>query len=85
MHRKKLINLQQGDTKTDATGTVKDKAPIDELTAEEDELSRLKTLALERSDLYKQMLGDPKEMMKQQGLLQLAQFGLNLASARGGT
>jgi hypothetical protein len=30
------------------------------------------------------MLGDPKEMMKQQGLLQLAQFGLNLASARGG-
>lgn len=72
------------ETETDATGTVTDKAPVDELTAEEDELSRLKTLALERSDLYKQMLGDPKEMMKQQGLLQLAQFGLNLASARGG-
>jgi hypothetical protein len=82
--QKKVDQPTTGDTKTDATGTVKDKAPIDELTAEEDELSRLKTLALERSDLYKQMLGDPKEMMKQQGLLQLAQFGLNLASARGG-
>ena len=68
----------------DTTTTVTEKAPKDELTAEEDEISRLKTLALERSDLYKQMLGDPKEMMKQQGLLQLAQFGLNLASARGG-
>jgi len=82
--QKKVDQPTTGDTETDATGTVTDKAPIDELTAEEDELSRLKTLALERSDLYKQMLGDPKEMMKQQGLLQLAQFGLNLASARGG-
>jgi len=82
--QKKVDQPTTGDTKTDATGTVTDKAPVDELTAEEDELSRLKTLALERSDLYKQMLGDPKEMMKQQGLLQLAQFGLNLASARGG-
>jgi len=69
---------------TGATGTVTDAEPEKEITEEEDELSRLKTLALERSDLYKQMLGDPKEMMKQQGLLQLAQFGLNLASARGG-
>ena len=39
----------------------------------------------ERSDIYKKILGDPKEGLKQQGLLQLAQFGLNLASARGGT
>jgi hypothetical protein len=38
----------------------------------------------ERSDLYKKILGDPKEGLKQQGLLQLAQFGLNLASAKGG-
>lgn len=82
--QKKVDQPTTGDTETGATGTAKDKAPVDELTAEEDELSRLKTLALERSDLYKQMLGDPKEMMKQQGLLQLAQFGLNLASARGG-
>jgi hypothetical protein len=44
----------------------------------------LAELVKERSDLYKQLLGDPKEMMKQQGFLQLAQFGLNLASARGG-
>jgi len=56
----------------------------DDIEKEKSELDRLKTLALERSALYKQMLGDPKEMMKQQGLLQLAQFGLNLASARGG-
>lgn len=82
--QKKVDQPTTGDTETGATGTATDKAPVDELTAEEDELSRLKTLALERSDLYKQMLGDPKEMMKQQGLLQLAQFGLNLASARGG-
>jgi len=38
----------------------------------------------ERSDLYKKILGDPREGLKQQGLLQLAQFGLNLASAKGG-
>lgn len=44
----------------------------------------LADLVKERSALYKELLGDPKEMMKQQGFLQLAQFGLNLASARGG-
>ena len=64
---------------------VKDTEEVeDDIDKEKSELDRLKTLALERSALYKQMLGDPKEMMKQQGLLQLAQFGLNLASARGG-
>ena len=83
--QQKVTSPKEEETETDATGTVTDAAaPEKEITEEEDELSRLKTLALERSDLYKQMLGDPKEMMKQQGLLQLAQFGLNLASARGG-
>ena len=57
----------------------------DPLGPEKDKLSELEALVRERSDLYKQILGDPKEGLKQQGLLQLAQFGLNLASARGGT
>ena len=37
----------------------------------------------ERSDIYKQILGDPKEGLKQQGLLQLAQFGLNPSISSG--
>ena len=51
---------------------------------EKQRLSDLESLVRERSDLYKKILGDPREGLKQQGLLQLAQFGLNLASARGG-
>jgi hypothetical protein len=51
---------------------------------EKERLSDLESLVRERSDLYKKILGDPKEGLKQQGLLQLAQFGLNLASAKGG-
>jgi len=56
----------------------------DPLGPEKDKLSELEALVRERSDLYKKILGDPREGLKQQGLLQLAQFGLNLASARGG-
>ena len=51
---------------------------------ERNKLTELENLVKERSELYKRILGDPKEGLKQQGLLQLAQFGLNLASARGG-
>jgi len=51
---------------------------------ERDRLIGLEEMVKERSELYKKILGDPKEGLKQQGLLQLAQFGLNLASARGG-
>ena len=51
---------------------------------EKERLSNLESLVRERSDLYKKILGDPREGLKQQGLLQLAQFGLNLASAKGG-
>jgi len=51
---------------------------------ERNRLTDLEALVKERSDLYKKILGDPREGLKQQGLLQLAQFGLNLASARGG-
>jgi hypothetical protein len=80
------VDIKKDETKVDVEETqVKDTDEVeDDIEKEKSELDRLKTLALERSDLYKQMLGDPKEMMKQQGLLQLAQFGLNLASARGG-
>jgi len=80
------VDIKKDETKVDVEETqVKDTEEVeDDIDKEKSELDRLKTLALERSDLYKQMLGDPKEMMKQQGLLQLAQFGLNLASARGG-
>ena len=56
----------------------------DPLGPEKDKLSALEAMVRERSDIYKQILGDPKEGLKQQGLLQLAQFGLNLASAQGG-
>lgn len=52
--------------------------------SEKQKLTDLESLVRERSDLYKQILGDPEEGLKKQGLLQLAQFGLNLASARGG-
>jgi len=47
-------------------------------------MERLRELAKERSALYKEIVGDPEKMNRQQGFLQLAQFGLNLASARGG-
>jgi hypothetical protein len=46
-------------------------------------LDELKQKYLEKSELYKELLGNPKEMIRQQGFLQLAQFGLNLASAQG--
>ena len=51
---------------------------------ERTQMAKLQDIIKERSALYKQLLGDPKEQLKQQGFLQLAQFGLNLASARGG-
>ncbi len=51
---------------------------------ERSEMGRLQDIIKERSALYKELLGNPNEQLKQQGFLQLAQFGLNLASARGG-
>lgn len=65
--------------------TKKTESITDDLgTAEKERLSDLEALVKERSELYKKILGDPREGLKQQGLLQLAQFGLNLASAKGG-
>jgi hypothetical protein len=47
------------------------------------DLDALKKKYLEKSELYKELLGNPEEMNRRQGFLQLAQFGLNLASAQG--
>ena len=48
-----------------------------------DDTEELKKKYLKESKLLKEILGDNKEMVKRQGFLQLAQFGLNLASAQG--
>lgn len=58
----------------------------EDIGKEESELSDLDALKkkyLEKSKLYKELLGNPEEMNRRQGFLQLAQFGLNLASAQG--
>jgi len=61
----------------------KKKQKLMEKQKEIESLDELKQKYLEKSELYKELLGNPKEMIKQQGFLQLAQFGLNLASAQG--
>ena len=55
-----------------------------DVTKERSDMERLRELSKNRSALYKELIGDPEKMARQQGFLQLAQFGLNLASARGG-
>ena len=55
-----------------------------DVTKERSDMERLRELTKERSALYKELIGDPEKMQRQQGFLQLAQFGLNLAAARGG-
>jgi hypothetical protein len=55
-----------------------------EVQQERSRMSKLQDLVKERSAMYKELLGDPREQLRQQGFLQLAQFGLNLAAARGG-
>ena len=58
----------------------------EDIGKEESELSDLDALKkkyLEKSELYKELLGNPEEMNRRQGFMQLAQFGLNLASAQG--
>jgi hypothetical protein len=79
-----LLRKDKKDNTTVVTDTddpfEEDKSVSDERT----EMGRLQEIIKERSALYKKLLGDPKEQLKQQGFLQLAQFGLNLAAARGG-
>ena len=58
--------------------------PDDAGDKEREKLQSLEELVKEKSAIYKNLIGDPKEMLRQQGFLQLAQFGLNLASAKGG-
>ena len=68
----------------DAGGTPKKTGGDPDATQERSDMERLRELTKERSALYKELIGDPEKMQRQQGFLQLAQFGLNLASARGG-
>ena len=58
--------------------------PDDAGDKERAKLQSLEELVKEKSAIYKNLIGDPKEMLRQQGFLHLAQFGLNLASAKGG-
>ena len=58
--------------------------PDDAGDKERAKLQSLEELVKEKSAIYKNLIGDPKEMLRQQGFLQLAQFGLNLAAAKGG-
>jgi hypothetical protein len=72
-------------TNTTITGDTTDSFQGDRgVSDERTQMAKLQDIIKERSALYKQLLGDPKEQLKQQGFLQLAQFGLNLAAARGG-
>lgn len=66
------------------TGNTTTSTTTSDLNNEKNRMSKLQKLVKERSALYKELLGDPSEQLRQQGFLQLAQFGLNLAAARGG-
>ena len=56
---------------------------LEDPSKEREKLMSLEEMVKERSELYKSMLGDPKKQLAMQGYMQLAQFGLNLASAQG--
>ena len=72
-------------TNTTITGATTDPFQGDSgVSDERTQMAKLQDIIKERSALYKQLLGDPKKQLEQQGFLQLAQFGLNLAAARGG-
>ena len=81
----KSVFKKDDNTVSGTQGTSGEGDPLpDPVVDEDNRLSKLQDIIKERSDLYKKLLGDPKEQLKQQGFLQLAQFGLNLAAARGG-
>jgi len=85
--RKEEKPEEEKDTTTDTKDTGDDTSTTKEEpdpVKERSDMERLRELAKERSALYKEIVGDPEKMRRQQGFLQLAQFGLNLASARGG-
>ena len=71
----------------EGSDTIDRSSDVDKNIGDEEEkvsdFEALKKKYLEKSELYKELLGNPKEMIKKQGFLQLAQFGLNLASAQG--
>ena len=90
----KKMEAEKAVTAEDATSTggqeegagkePKVKGTESDVTKERSDMERLRELTKERSALYKELIGDPEKMQRQQGFLQLAQFGLNLAAARGG-
>ena len=71
----------------EGSDTIDRSSDVDKNIGDEEEkvsdFEALKKKYLEKSKLYQELLGNPKEMNKRQGFLQLAQFGLNLASAQG--
>ncbi len=71
----------------EGSDTIDRSSDIDKNIGDEEEkvsdFEKLKEKYFEKSELYKKLLGNPKEMIRRQGFLQLAQFGLNLASAQG--
>ena len=81
-NEKKLDDLKKGDVTVTETVTESKGDPNDPST-ERENIRTLEEMVKERSDLYKSMLGDPKKQLAMQGYMQLAQFGLNLASAQG--
>ena len=70
-------------TETTTTTNTESGGGLEDPSKEREKLMSLEEMVKERSDLYKSMLGDPKKQLAMQGYMQLAQFGLNLASAQG--
>ena len=81
--KKKEQEKKNEEDVTEPEGDLTDPKTDDEKNQIE-KLQSLEELVKEKSAIYKNLIGDPKEMLRQQGFLQLAQFGLNLASAKGG-
>jgi len=83
--KEKTDTLLKEKTNTTITADTTDNFQGDKgVSDERTQMAKLQDIIKERSALYKELLGNPKEQLKQQGFLQLAQFGLNLAAARGG-
>jgi len=81
--KKKEDDKKKDTKKTEEEATDKTTPKIGEEEEKISDLEALKKKYLEKSELYKELLGNPEEMNRRQGFLQLAQFGLNLASAQG--
>lgn len=81
--KKKKDLVSEKATETTTPKNAKSKGDLNDPSTERENIRTLEEMVKERSDLYKSMLGDPKKQLAMQGYMQLAQFGLNLASAQG--